>query len=577
MPVMLPPEIDEGIHCSEGERRFFSYLKESSFKGYVLHSLTFDSRGQREIDYVLISRRGVLCLEVKGGFISRESREWIYTDHLGGRHSGGDGPYKQAKDNMHALREKYRRSFTVHPLSDVQFAWGVIFPDQPFTFKGADITEELTFDKRKGLDELDSFIETCYEHAARDCVERNGVAGTQLENSIDADSVLKFLAGDFGYLASLKDRLEDAEQGLNRATAEQLKVLRRLADNRRLIISGVAGSGKTLVAAEQARRISSEGGSVLFLCFNKLLKMHLEDTNPLKGVTYDNADNFLYRHVYPKGDFPVPADSRAANRFYRQELPEAFINMGGIPEELRYDALIVDEAQDILSECMLLCFDLVLRGSLSKGKAAIFYDAKQNIISHGGEAELESSIGMLRDDYGFASFTLTDNCRNTRRIADFVRKATGVDTGEPFAVEGVSVEARFYENPKEQRKLLADTLRDLIKKGISPDDIVVLSHKGKRIEDGCFHDLSALNGVCSYMMIDGFTGLQGAKGKVKLATIQSFKGLEAKAVIVADVSKLGDDTGFRRSINYTSFSRAKAHLVVLVHKDAKKELARALR
>ena len=55
MPVMLPPEIDEGIHCSEGERRFFSYLKESSFKGYVLHSLTFDSRGQREIDYVLIS------------------------------------------------------------------------------------------------------------------------------------------------------------------------------------------------------------------------------------------------------------------------------------------------------------------------------------------------------------------------------------------------------------------------------------------------------------------------------------------------------------------------------------------
>ncbi len=577
MPVMLPPEIDEGIHCSEGERRFFSYLKESSFKGYVLHSLTFDSRGQREIDYVLITKRGILCLEVKGGFISRESREWIYTDHLGARHSGGDGPYKQAKENMHALREKYRRSFTVHPLADVQFAWGVIFPDQPFTFKGADITEELTFDKRKGLDELDSFIETCYEHAARDCVERNGVAGTQLENAIDADSVLKFLAGDFGYLASLKDRLEDAEQGLNRATAEQLKVLRRLEDNRRLVISGVAGSGKTLVAAEQARRISSEGGSVLFLCFNKLLKMHLEATNPLKGVTYDNVDNFLYRHVYPKGDFPVPADSRAANRFYRQELPEAFINMGGIPEELRYDALIVDEAQDILSECMLLCFDQVLRGGLSKGRAAIFYDAKQNIISHGGEAELERSIGLLRDDYGFASFTLTDNCRNTRRIADFVRKATGVDTGEPFAVEGVSVEARFYENPKEQRKLLADTLRELIKKGIAQDDIVVLSHKGKRIEDGCFHDLSALNGVCSYMMIDGFTGLEGAKGKVKLATIQSFKGLEAKAVIVADVSKLGDDTGFRRSINYTSFSRAKAHLVVLVHKDAKKELARALR
>ena len=577
MPVMLPPEIDEGIHCSEGERRFFSYLKESSFKGYVLHSLTFDNRGQREIDYVLISKRGILCLEVKGGFISRESREWIYTDHLGVRHSGGDGPYKQAKENMHSLREKYRRSFTVHPLADVQFAWGVIFPDQPFTFKGADVTEELTFDKRKGIDELDSFIEACYDHAAKECIDRNGVAGTRIEGAIDSDSVLRFLAGDFGYLPNLKDRLDDAEHGLERATTEQLKVLRRLADNKRLLISGVAGSGKTIIAAEQARRLSSEGCSVLFLCFNKLLKMHLEATNPLSGVTYDNVDNFLYRHVYPKGDFPVPQDSRAANCFYRQQLPEAFINMGGIPEDLRYDALIVDEAQDILGECMILCFDQLLRGGLSKGRAAVFYDARQNIISHGGEAELEKSMGMLRDDYGFASFTLTDNCRNTRRIADFVRRATGVDTGEPFPVDGVGVDVRFYENAAEQRRLLADTLKELISKGIAQDDIAVLSHKGRRMQDGCFHDLSALDGVCGYMMVDGFTGLAGAKGKVKLATIQSFKGLEAKAVIVADVSKLGDDTGFRKSINYTSFSRAKAHLVVLVHKDAKKELARALK
>lgn len=577
MPVMLPPEIDEGIHCSEGERRFFSYLKECSFNGYVLHSLAFDMKGQREIDYVLISKRGILCLELKGGYISREGREWFYTDHLGERHFGGDGPYKQAKDNMHALREKYRRRFTVHPLSDVQFAWGVIFPDQPFTFKGADVDEELTFDKRKSLDELDPFIEACYKRAVMQCIEMNGVAGTQIESSIDADSIVRYLAGDFGYLPSLKDRLDDVEQGLNRATAGQLKVLMKLQDNKRLLVSGVAGSGKTIVAAEQARRISSEGGSVLFLCFNKLLKMHLEANYPLAGVTYDNVDNFLYRHVYPKGDFPVPSDSVQANRFYRQDLPEAFINMGGIPEELRYDALIVDEAQDILNECMLLCFDQLLKGGLPKGRAAIFYDARQNIFSPGGKAELDRSLGMLRDDYGFASFTLTDNCRNTRRIAEFVRRVTGIDTGEPFPVEGIGVEVRFYENPADQRRLLAEALRDLIKKGIAQDDIVVLSHKGKRMQDGCFHDLSMLDGICSYMMIDGFTGLSGAKGKVKLATIQSFKGLESKAVIVADVTKFDDETGFRSSINYTSFSRAKAHIVVLVHKDAKKELAKALK
>ncbi len=577
MPVMLPQEINEGTFCSESERKVFDHLKESGIKGYVLHSLSFDCGGEKEIDYVVISRRGILCLEVKGGLISRVGREWFYTDHTGRRHYGGDGPYEQVKKNMHALRDRFLSAFTAEPLRNVQFAKGVIFPDQPMVFKRGDINEEITFDKRRGLDELASFIEGCYDFAAKECIRMNGIAGTRIEGEIDMASVLKYLAGDFGYVPTLKDRLDEAMEGINRATKGQLELLRSLADNRRLLICGVAGSGKTVVAVEHARRLSSEGCSVLFLCFNKLLKTHLEMTNPLRGVTYDNVDNFLYNHVYPNADQSRPSDSAGVRTFYRQQLPEAFINMGGIPAELRYDALIVDEAQDILSECMILCFDQMIKGGLSKGRAAVFYDGKQNIINRESEEELCRSVSMLRDEFGFASFLLTANCRNTKSIADFVKKVTGMDTGKPFTVAGLNVEVMYYENPDGQRKTLATAIKDLIKKGVAQDDIVVLSHKGRRMEDGCFHDLSALDGVCSHMIVDGSTGLAGAKGKVKIATIQSFKGLEAKAVIVADVNKLSDEAGFRNSINYTSFSRAKAHLVVLVHKDAKKELSRALR
>ena len=577
MPVMLPPEIDEGKFCAESERRVFDQLKEARIDGYVLHSLSFDAKGEREIDYVVITRRGILCLEVKGGQISRVDRQWYYTDHTGRRHFGGDGPYEQVKNNMHALRERFLRVFTAEPLRNVQFAKGVIFPDQPMSFKRGDINEEITFDKRRGLDELASFIEGCYDFAASECISKNGVAGTRIEGEVDMASVLKYLAGDFGYVPTLKDRLDEAIEGINRATGEQLEVLKSLADNKRLLISGVAGSGKTVVAVAHARRLASEGCSVLFLCFNKLLKTYLETVEPIKGVTYDNVDNFLYNHVYPNADKSRPSDPAGVRAFYRQQLPEAFINMGGIPAELRYDALIVDEAQDIIGECMILCLDLMLKGGLSKGRAAVFYDGKQNIINRESEEELKRSVGMLRDDFGFASFNLTGNCRNTRSIADFVRKATGMDTGKPFTVAGMEVEVLYYESPDGQRKLLAAAIKELIKKGVAQDDIVVLSHKGRRMEDGCFYDLSSLDGVCSYMVIDGFTGLASAKGKVKIATIQSYKGLEAKAVIVADVNRLSDDSGFRNSINYTSFSRAKAHLVVLVHKDAKKELSKALR
>jgi len=67
---------------------------------------------------------------------------------------------------------------------------------------------------------------------------------------------------------------------------QQFGALDLLASQRRALILGVAGSGKTLLAAEKARRLAGQGFEVLLTCFNRPLAEHLAATiGQLDGVT----------------------------------------------------------------------------------------------------------------------------------------------------------------------------------------------------------------------------------------------------------------------------------------------------
>ena len=132
--------------------------------------------------------------------------------------------------------------------------------------------------------------------------------GTLLSNKKDLESVKDYFRGDFGYLLDLNSQLDGIDEKLNRATEEQYHVLKQLGRNKRLLIPGGAGTGKTLIAVEHAKRLSSAGNKVLFLFYNKLVKNNIAKHNPIENVCFDNIDNFLYRHVYPKGDRKVSDD-----------------------------------------------------------------------------------------------------------------------------------------------------------------------------------------------------------------------------------------------------------------------------
>src|SRR5690606_2434928 len=92
--------------------------------------------------------------------------------------------------------------------------------------------------------------------------------------------------------------------------ARQAQLLELIELNDRVLVEGVAGTGKTVIAAEAARRRARLGQRTLLVCFTRALARHLSAT--LDDTSVD----------------VVPV----------RELDEA-------PPS--YDAIIVDEAQDL--------------------------------------------------------------------------------------------------------------------------------------------------------------------------------------------------------------------------------------
>lgn len=567
MARMIPPIYS--TDTSQGERRVFELLQnDPDTKGWVvLHSYGISnhkSKRNAEIDMiVLVPGYGVLCLEVKGSKVSRREGIWDY-----GYKTSVEGPFRQASTAMHALRDSIARRDSV--CRDVLFWSGVIFTSQSFNeqspewqpwqfIDGTDLT-------RRPISKLiTNMLAQAHSHSA----SRSGAAHwydseASRPSPSQTNRLVQLMRGDFEAVASLKDMVHQAEQTIKKLTEEQYVVLDALQDNDRVLVNGLAGTGKTVLALEAARRACHSGAAVLLVCFNRLLRdwmsAEVENIDSTATGTIRAAHvHGLMREIVGQAA-PVGQDSR----YWTKELPEqALLSLWDDANARKYDVLIVDEAQDILTVEYLDVLSELLVGGLAGGRWMIFGDFKNQAIYIDGAGR--SADELTKDLKERAPYhtrhNLYVNCRNAERIVSALTLVCSLDPGYKKTiqdVEGAGVEPRFWKDESEQQAMLSEALREL-RLIFEAKDIIVLSTR--KDEQSCASALAQAG--------TAVVPLRQAKRsiiEIPYTTIHAFKGLEAQAVVVTDVTRLEDE---QRALLYVAMSRARIRLVLLMNENCR--------
>ena len=402
---MLPPRPD--ADTPESERKVFTAFERHLPQDWtVFHSrrIVLPRKGpgpvvERELDFLVIDpARGLLGFEVKGGGeIGRDEDGWYSGSNPRHRIKA---PGAQAQSAMHALLD-YLRTRAEVPA----FGWGVVFPDaeSPDTL-APELPRRLVID-RDGLQWADKAVDGVFAAAVGAGTPLSPAAVTQL---------VRLLAPRVSLAPSLAATVTEEGAALVRLTEEQFNILELLCAFPRVGVSGGAGTGKTLVAMERARRLAAEGRRVLLLCYNRGLAAYLKPrAHGFAVSTFHSLCDTLSRSAGLP--WPTALTGPDAQAFWREEAPALLLQaLDRLPDE-RFDAVIVDEGQDF-HEYWWLAVERLLRRP-KDDVLWVFFDPRQNI--YGGSAW---------EALGLHTAPLAYNCRNTQRIA---RYAYGLVGAEP--------------------------------------------------------------------------------------------------------------------------------------------------
>jgi superfamily I DNA and RNA helicase len=276
------------------------------------------------------------------------------------------------------------------------------------------------------------------------------------------------------------------------------------------------------------------GGSVEVATLHSYAKKIIESAG-LKASDEGIMDDGYFRRVYPKLFFEALLSTISTAPF---------------------DYLVVDEGQDLKYKAYLDMFDLILVGGFSQRRWLWMEDDQQNLFNLNRE-QLDADLMQ----YSPTVCYLTKNCRNTLPISTFASLVSGFDPQECLLREGPEVKIFFYTDMEGEFDEVEKEVNKLIGEGLSSDDIVILIPVS--LEKSFLHDRKSVAGL-SLVPYDPTATSQSS---IRYCTIQSFKGLESKALIVADILDL--DADYSRYVNYVGLSRAMSWLSIMISEKAK--------
>ncbi|CAN5580054.1 hypothetical protein BH23CHL7_BH23CHL7_15890 [soil metagenome] len=359
----------------------------------------------------------------------------------------------------------------------------------------------------------------------------------------------------------LRREVEAGEAQVLRLTQSQMHVLDMLRGQRRAAIRGPAGTGKTLLAREKARRLAAEGFATLLVCFNQPLARQLADdladASAPGGLDVLTFHELCLRLGTEAGTLPSPEPTVKDQAWFDEVLPTGLDAAIGAGAGGRYHAIVVDEGQDF-ARSWLESLELML-GEPGVDVLYVFHDPEQ---------------ALYRDDVvatlGLPEYYVEMNCRNTGPIHRFAaRYAPGLAGASVLREDGREVEVIEAAPGRETVEALRVLLHRLVAdEGLAPWQVAVLTGgslaKSEVWRQRRFGNQVLWNGA--YDDAGHSLGLaadqtpEQPSDTILCDSIRRFKGLEREVVVLVELDK--SDPRLEQLL-YVGATRARQHLVLI--------------
>lgn len=529
---VLPPEV--GLNSpSAAEQKVHRLLRNVRMKGYTaLHSLGLSHHDYKivgEIDFLLVGPEGLLVLEVKGGRIAQREGVWIFTDRFGKHHRSSEGPLAQGKSAAFSLMDRLRKQLPTETIDGLVFGWAAVFPDVEFK------ETSVEWDPSQIIDESATMSPDAFGKALIRALDFWWDRPRRHRRLDDASVrlVLRAARPDFEKVPSLRRRTDDIEERALTLTDSQFRYLDAAQGNPRLLCEGGAGTGKTFLAVEVARREAMSGRSVTITCKSEVLAAFIADQPGL-----------------------VDGSIRAE--------PLSRLSLC----ETKADVLIVDEAQDVINLEDLAILDGCVVGGLDSGRWRMFLDRNHQT---GVLGSFEPEALDLVSGVGVASLYLPDNCRNTREVIHDVVGITRADVGSDLVGSGPPPVWQWWLDATQGGTLLAEYLQRVLEDRIEPHGITLLTG----VDPSDDPVVKALPNDLRRMVVPltGNSVHRPPRNRIGAARIGLFKGLENSFICVTDVPSLATNrSSDGLSELYVAMTRPRAGLFMCLHESLREAI-----